>query len=209
MSTLAAIPAVALLFVGSVAAQEDATTDATPSRVVNPSECAVEPVSAADLSATLTAEATTEGFTMQIPLGTPADAATTTKVTDTVRQLFACLNGGEYLRGAALATPNGARLLFGGLAAGGPDALTASLEATPTARTEEGYLRVLAITDVSVLADGKIAAFVILNEPILPPRGPETKLFIFQPDGDQLKFDNMISFSVVPPAPAAEGTPTS
>jgi hypothetical protein len=58
-----------------------------------------------------------------------------------------------------------------------------------------------------LLPDGRVAAFVILNEPLLPPNGPETLLFIFANQDGTWKVDDYIDFSIVPPNFGSEATP--
>ena len=57
------------------------------------------------------------------------------------------------------------------------------------------------------LPDGRVAAFVVLNEPLLPPAGPETLLFVFANQDGQWLVDDWIDFSIVPPNFGAEATP--
>jgi hypothetical protein len=65
----------------------------------------------------------------------------------------------------------------------------------------------MTVTDASTLPDGRVAAFVIINEPLLPPAGPETLLFIFADQDGQWLVDDWIDFSIVPANFGAEGTP--
>ena len=214
LSVLAAAPVAALLLTGAVTAQDEATEDEESQlgpRMITPEECAADPVAAEELVGVLTSGDEIEPVTFQVPLGEAADFETGQDVVDIVRSVIACLNAGDFLRGAAISTDNGARVLFGGLAANGPDAAQEALAAEPEARPEEAYIRLIAITDVSRLPDGKVAAFVVINEPTRQPRGQETLLFIFEEEGESLLFDNLIGFTTVPPealgTPTAEATP--
>lgn len=208
MSVLAVAPMAALLLTGAVAAQDEDSSDSLLGpRLITPEECQVGPLPVDEVAATLSSTEAINPVTFQVPLGEPADTQTTDAVVDEVRSVIACLNAGDYLRGAALATDNGARVLFSGLAANGPEALNERLAAEPTARPEQAYVRLITITDVSVLEDGNVAAFVVINEPTRPPRGQETLLFTFSQDNDQLLLDNLIGFTVVPPE--ALGTPVA
>jgi len=212
MSVLAAAPVAALLLTGAVAAQDDATPEAGSEsqlgpRVIAPEECAAEPRAAEDLVAVLTGGEEIEPVTFQVPLGEAADFDTNQDVVEAVRGVIACLNAGDFVRGSAYSTDNGARVLFGGLAANGPEAAQERLATPPEARPEEAFIRLIAITDVSRLPDGRVAAFVVINEPTRPPRGQETLLFLFEEDGRRLLFDNLIGFTTVPPE--ALGTPTA
>ncbi len=84
-----------------------------------------------------------------------------------------------------------------------------NLAGTPVPRREEEHVRLVAVTDVSRLEDGRVAAMALINEPVLPPRGQETLLLIFGEAGDRLFIDDIVQFSVVPIAPATPeaGTP--
>jgi len=206
LSVLAAAPLAALLVTGAVVAQDEEPEEES-SRLISPEECEAEPVPAEELVATLTDGEEIEPVAFQVPLGESADFDTTEGVTETVREVIACLNAGDFLRGAAVSTDNGARVLFGGLAANGPEALQERLSAEPEARPEDALIRLITITDATVMPDGKLAAFVVINEPTRLPRGQETLLFIFEQDGRRILFDNLIGFTAVPPE--ALGTPTA
>ena len=80
----------------------------------------------------------------------------------------------------------------------------ANLAGTPVPRREEEHVRLVAVTDVSRLDDGRVAALALINEPVLPPRGQETLLLIFVWAEDRLFIDDIVQFSVVP---LADGTP--
>jgi len=215
MSILAAAPLAALLLAGPVVAraQDDTGTEEASSRVVSPAECTVEPAAADAIAADLTDGTPGGGIQMQVPLGQPADPETGKQVATAVRGVLACLNAGDFLRVGALTTPNGAKALLSGLAAGGPDKLNEALAATPVARDEASYVRLLAVTDPSIAEDGRILAFAVINEPVRPPRGPETLLFAFVNDNGVLKLDSLLGFSLIQPekagTPAAEGTPAA
>lgn len=205
-SALAVAPLATLLLTGAAAAQEPGTPEAddlVPSRFVLPEECVAEPMAAADLAAQLRNEAQFQGVQITVPLGEPADLATGTLVNDAAREVIACLNAADYPRLASLATPHGAQQLLAGLVAQAGDDLEGRLAQAPTARPEEAFIRLIAVTDQTVLADGRLAAFVVLNEPTNLIRGPETYLFVFTQEGDALKLDGLFGFSVAPPA----GTP--
>jgi hypothetical protein len=73
-----------------------------------------------------------------------------------------------------------------------------NLAGTPVPRREEEHVRLVAVTDVSRLDDGRVAALALINEPVLPPYGQETLLLIFVWAEDRLFIDDIIQFSVVP-----------
>jgi hypothetical protein len=47
-----------------------------------------------------------------------------------------------------------------------------------------------------------------MNEPLLPPSGPETLLFLFANQDGRWVLDDLVDFSIVPMVPAAEGATT-
>jgi hypothetical protein len=207
-TALAAAPLAALLLTGSAFAQEPATPEveapAVAPRALLPENCLGEPAAAADVAALLTAETTLEPVQLAVPLGTAADSDTALLVDQTVRTALACLNANDFLRLAPLTGGAAAQQLLGGLVAEAGDQLEARLAEAPTARDPEAYIRLLAITDASVLADGRLAAFVVLAEPANQIGGPETYLFVFTQEGEALRIDRLLGFSA-PRAP--EGTP--
>jgi hypothetical protein len=214
---LAAAPLAALLIAGGplTSAQEDASRESA-SRVVSPQECVVEPMTADAFASSISDGAEVQAVQLQVPLGAPADGETSAAINDTVRQIVACLNAGDFLRAASLTTPNGAKVLLGGLSEGSVDDIAARMSEAPAAREEAGLIRLLAITDAAVNAEGQGLAFVILNEPVRPPRGPETLLFVLQDDNGTWKLDYLLGFTDIAAVmaqaaaaatPDAEGTP--
>lgn len=216
-SFLAAIPALALAVAGtvSVAAQDDqAETD----RVLSPDLCQVEPRSEEELIAAFGLDAASAEEApvilraeISIPLGQPAPGEVIQGVTDTIREFFACNNAGNVARTTTLLSESGTMRFYGfGPREGAADEqfrAWAAGEATP--REEDAYIRLLAVTDVSLLPDGRVAAFVITNEPLLPPRGPETLLFVFsQGEDDRWVIDDYHDFTIISPD-ADNGTPAA
>lgn len=221
-SRLATIPAMALLFVGTVnaSAQDDQEEN---NRLLSPDLCQVEPraeeelISAFGLDAAPEAEGPVfERPGIPIPLGAPAPGEVIQGITETTREFFACNNAGDVPRIAALLSESGMFRFYGY----GPRDEVADQRLREWAsgatmpREENAYIRLLAVTDVSILPDGRVAAFVINNEPLLPPRGPETLLFIYsQNEAGTWQVDDYYDFTIVNPAgdgtPAAEGTPAT
>lgn len=195
---------------------------------IDPVECQVEPISAATLiplwfpepaaapgPATPTAQP--ELTSVPLPLGEPADPATVAAITATVRELFACQNRIENGRYFALLS-EGMLQRIGPPPGEGPEdipALLAPFEPIPI----EEYIRLLAVTDVSVMADGRVAALVVADDPPIPLEGPETLLMIFVEEGGRWVVEAQVGFSLIaePPAevelgeagPAAPSTPAS
>jgi hypothetical protein len=186
---LAIAPLAALLVTGPVLAQESTPEEGAENpRLVAPSECVAEPRTYEDIAAILAldgdgvpAPAMTQ---ITPPLGDVADADTAIAIKQAARQVLACFNAGDIPRAAGLMT------------------------APSEPRAEGALVRLITVTDVSLLPDGRIAAFVVLNEPLLPPTGPETLLFVFANQDGRWLVDDWIDFSIVPPNYGMEATPT-
>jgi hypothetical protein len=210
-------PLATLLVTGPVLAQDSTPVadDAENPRLVAPSECVAEPRDYEDIAAIL--ELDGEGVPppamTQItpPLGEIADVATTISIKEAARQVLACFNAGDIPRAAGLMTENGVRRAYWGLTidAENRELARTRIAAPPEPRTEEALARLITVTDVSVLPDGRITAFVVLNEPLLPPSGPETLLFVFANQDGEWLVDDWIDFSIVPPDFGKEATPAS
>lgn len=212
---LAVAPIAALVFAGGVAAQ-DATPDNAGQRVAagecqgeaRPVEEVLALVGLAGTPAAATPERTRP--MLSVPLGRPVDAAARQGINATVRALVACLNANDIPRAGALMTDYGLQRFLGAppADAAGRAAFRAVLEAVPAPRADADVARLIAVTNASILPDGRAVAFVILNEPLLPPEGPETlAMFFVEQDGAWL-IDDYIDFS--PSSPSAfldEGTP--
>jgi hypothetical protein len=207
-------PVVALVLAAPVMAQDGTPTpDAESTRNVNASECTVEPRAYDQIATMLDLNGAgipqPPATTITPPLGTVVDADTDAAIKDVARQVLACFNAGDILRASALMTDNGVKRSYWGLTIDEENRELARtrLAAPAEPRAEEVYIRLITITDASTLPDGRVAAFVILNEPLLPPNGPETLLFIFANQDGTWKVDDYIDFSIVPPNYGSEATP--
>lgn len=208
-------PLAALLVTGPVLAQESTpeADGAENPRLVAPSECVAEPRTYEDIAAILTldgdgvpAPAITQ---ITPPLGEVVDTETAITIRKAARQVLACFNAGDIPRAAGLMTENGVRRAYWGLTINAENRAVARtrISATPEPRAEDARLRLITVTDVSLLPDGRLAAFVVLNEPLLPPPGPETLLFVFANQDGRWLVDDWIDFSIVPPNYGMEATP--
>jgi hypothetical protein len=212
---LAAAPVAVMLLTGPVLAQEGTpdTGEADNPRLVAPEECDIEPRPYEEVATILNldGEGVPQPPATQInaPLGEVADLATAISVEEVAREVLACFNAGDILRAAAAMTDDGVKRAFWGLTidAENRELAKARLPAAPEPRALEFLTRLMTVTDVSTLPDGRVAAFVVFNEPLLPPPGPETLLFIFANEDGRWLVDDWIDFSIVPANFGAEGTP--
>lgn len=142
------------------------------------------------------------------PLGQRADVDTRLAIEDTLRELYACLNANDIPRAASLMTDAGlARFLGTPEDPSAIEALRENLSAEPQPRAEGDDARIVAITDESLLEDGRAVAFVVVNEPILPPGGAETLAFFFREQDGSWLLDDYIDFSLTPAEELTGGTP--
>lgn len=208
-------PVAALLITGPALAQDatPAAGDTENPRMVSASECQSEPRAFEELATILNLDA--EGVpqpaatTITPPLGENVDSATDIAIKEVAREVLACFNAGDVLRAATLMTDNGVMRSYWGLTIDEENRALARerLAAPPEARVPEAFVRLITVTDSSMLPDGRVAAFVVINEPLLPPTGPETLLFIFTNQDGQWKVDDYIDFSIIPPDYAPPSTP--
>jgi hypothetical protein len=214
LRVLAIAPLVIWSLASPVLAQEGtpAAGEENP-RIVDPSECQVEPRPVDQITQVLQLDG--EGLTaptaMPItpPLGDVVDPQTAISIKEAARAIVACFNAQDLPRAAALMTDNGLRSTFWGLSStpAAREATKAALAATPQPRAEAALTRLIAVTDESFLPDGRVAAFVIIADPLLPPGSPEALLAVFVQQGDAWLLDDLIRFAIVPPAGAATATP--
>ncbi len=214
---LAIAPMTALLIAGPAMAQ-DSTPEADVTenpRMVAAEECVSEPRAFDDIAAILQLDG--EGVpqpgvtTITPPLGEVVDSATDIQIKEVARELLACFNAGDIPRATTLMTENGVKRSYWGLTIDEENRTLARerIAAEPAPRASEYFVRLITVTDASLLPDGRVAAFVVINEPLLPPQGPETLLFIFANEDGTWKVDDYIDFSIVPPDFTAESTPES
>lgn len=208
LGALATIPLATLLVTGAAAlAQDDAGGDAA-SRIVPAAECTAEPRTLDELIAAASTEpAEQRQLQVAVPLGEPVEIETRDAVVATVRGVLACFNANDRLRSVGYMTDNGIRRFFGGNVAdeASTTAFRESFNQEITPRVDADAIRLFAVTDVSRTAQGTIQAFVVINEPLLPPGGPETLLMEFVEVDGRILLDNYLDFSQ--PVPGGAGTP--
>jgi hypothetical protein len=115
-----------------------------------------------------------------VPEGEPASPEQEAAVFGMVRRLVACYSAGELLRAYALFTPGYFHRVFGKQ---GPytDAAYASL-ATPQPAKDDERVKIIDITNIRVLPDGRVGATVVLEYAVIPM--PKRFLMVFQQETD-------------------------
>ena len=206
MGTSSALALALVLTIGAAGpalAQSDAASPTSETRRINPEECVSEPRPYDEIATTLEldgdgipAPARTQ---ISPPLGELADAATASAIGDAARHVIACFNAGDIPRGAALMTDNGLQRVFWGLTIDqeNRDLAQVRIPGPPERRADEFLIRITAVTDVTMLPDGRAAAFVVMSEPLLPPGGAETMLFVFANEDGTWLLDDLIDFTIV------------
>jgi copper transport protein len=116
--------------------------------------------------------------------GAPADAATIQGVTATMRQLVACSNAGDIMRRLALYTDARVRQAY----PNGPTPALQAMAATPIPVSELEKVALLDVRDVRQLADGRVTATVVLDNPALHTHGLATPGVNSQQDVARLTF---------------------
>lgn len=211
---LAIVPLAAMLLTGPALAQDDADVEVVASRhVVPPADCMAEPRAYEDISTILALEG--EGVppppTIQIspPLGAIADEETTSEVRAVARRVIACFNAGDVPRATALMTDAGVRRVYWGLTIDeeNRELSRTRLASAPEPRADEALVSLIAVTDVLVLPDERVAAFVIIDEPLLQPEGAETLLFVFANQDGMWRMDDLIDFTIAPIGGSVDATP--
>ncbi|MFL5761129.1 MAG: hypothetical protein ACJ789_15530 [Thermomicrobiales bacterium] len=192
------IAVIALAAQASSAAMDQQGTPFAGREVPDPSTCTVEPRSP-DILAQTPVAATPEATpatpqAVTVPSGNPADAATTSAITDVIRQLYACLNGGDTLRVLALFTdPAAVKFL-----AIRPDLAIPPTNATPPASPPEARIAIVAIDNVTTLPDGRVFALVTQDDPARPPEGPEPIFVYFAKQDDHWLIDDFLPLATSP-----------
>ena len=212
MRRYALLVVVVLLLTGggiSPVSAQDATP--VPGLIVpEPAECTIVPRSLNEFAALLAtpaavSETAATPTPITIPLGQPADDATIAEITRTARETFACFSAGDYLRVFALVTDDAVRQLQaqGILSA----EVVPFFAATPVAVPSELRAGYLALTDIVVLPDGRVGAFIVEVDPTLPPEGAETDYLVFERVGDRWLIDEIVE-TWTAAGPGGAGTPT-
>ena len=123
--------------------------------------------------------------------GEPADAATVAAVTETAREVLACLNARDQRRAAALFTDAYFERLFARSGRLPPEELGA-FAATPVPAPPSAWTRFIAVREARVLADGRVGAVVVTDNPAAPPPGPEAAYLVFAEEDGRWLIDEPI-----------------
>lgn len=110
-----------------------------------------------------------------LPLGSPADAATVAAVTQALRRTMACANAGDYWGLLSLSSDNLIRY-YRPNAANREEARRMADDLFPPSPSGKHW-RLIAVTDVAVMDDGRVAAVLVSEDPLSITPGPETQLF--------------------------------
>jgi hypothetical protein len=137
-----------------------------------------------------TPEAGLEMMAIPVPIGELADDATRTAVIEAVTEVFSCFAAGDVLRAYALFTENLARQ-FGPEPGTPREDAEAFLTMEPQPEAEEEQSLIVAITDVMILVDGRVGAFVIERF----AGEDSTGYAIFVEQEDRWLVDEIIEFS--------------
>jgi hypothetical protein len=185
----------------------------------DPAECTVEPgpmacfeqfigtPSAEQQAAMAAMEEATPDPAFQMPEGEPADDATVDAVLETLWQLGACINAGDFWgRYAALFTEDCFRRefeRFGPI----PKEELASMAASPVPLPAEFQVSLLAIVDVRMLPDGRVAGLFDVQDPFAEPPGPSRFYWEFVQEDGRWLIDEQIMLGPIDPDQI--GTPTA
>ncbi len=183
------------------------------------SDCTVEPrpatffeqfigtPTAAQQEAMAGMAAATPDPAFQMPQGDPADEATVSGVLETVWQLGACINAGDFFgRYAALFTDEYFQReieRFGPL----PEEEVAAMAASPQPLPADFQVSLLAVVDVRMLPDGRVAGLFDVQDPFAEPPGPSRFYWEFVQEDGRWLIDEQIMLG--PVEPEQIGTPTA
>jgi plastocyanin len=189
-----------VLFAHPVVIAQDATPAA--GEVVDPAECQVEPRAIEDIeqlvgTAGEEAGATPDAAEAGSMEGEEADEATVQAVTQTYRELVACLNAGEFLRIYALYTDDYLRRTLNDA---GID--IQQIQATPAPDQQE-MTALASVSEVRQIAGGRVTARV---ETISVPEGVSSVIqSVLEPVGDRLLIADETVVDAAAATPAAGG----
>lgn len=128
---------------------------------------------------------------IEITVGRPATPEVKEGIVATIHEFYACSNAGDMRRAFALGTDHYIQHY------GDSGTLTsediAFLTDDPVPVPVEFQTAVIAVTNVTVLGDGRAAAFVTIDSPF---DDPSTELAIFAQQGERWLIDEIIAFAL-------------
>jgi hypothetical protein len=146
--------------------------------------------------AAATPEATpADAATFQMPEGGPVDRAMRQGVLDTIRQVAACINAGNYLALYALYTD--AEIAREAMTDPLSDEDVESFAQTPVPLEGEGRAAILAVDELRLLPDGRVAALVDYYDPFQEPPGPARYFFILVNQNGRWLIDEEIALGPI------------
>lgn len=113
-----------------------------------------------------------------------------------MREVLACFNAGDFARALILFSDDLPRS-FGPEPGETPEDVRAFVEEPFGPVPEADRIRLLAITDVSVMADERVGALLVSDDPAVPPEGVETELVVFVEERGRWVTDAVAEFTLV------------
>ncbi|MGE3797703.1 MAG: hypothetical protein AB7G88_07660 [Thermomicrobiales bacterium] len=134
----------------------------------DPANCQTSAKTLDDMQAVLATPVAADATPLnRLPPGTPVRQPTATAVTAALLELFACVNAGDFLRAYALYSDDYLRQILRGS--------NIIALATPEPLASDEWTTILNIADIRELADGRVAATVVLDPALIPV----DKIFVF------------------------------
>jgi hypothetical protein len=160
-------------------------------------ECRISPRSV-ERTLALIALATPETSTREapyaiVPKGTPADASTVAGVIATVREFVACVNAGDFPRAFTLFTEDGFKRFSTSSTPPTEEEIRVLFEVNPEDVATETPASLVAVTDISDLADGRVGAFAVIDDATESPP-MTTSYLVFARTGERWLIDDILEF---------------
>jgi hypothetical protein len=166
----------------------------------DPADCQVEPRATAELlalwytpdgSPVPAATPMMDATSVSVPLGPPADEATTAAVTAVASEVFSCFAAGDFARATALFTDDLTRS-FGGEPGTTVEQARAFIEASPVPEPMAEPDQIISVSDVMELSDGRLGAIVVDRS-----LGQQDAVYvILEQQGGRWLVDEIIDFAV-------------
>lgn len=164
----------------------------------DPADCQVEPRATDELLALWytpegdplpAATPMMDATSVNVPLGPPADEATTAAVTAVASEVFSCFAAGDFARATALFTDELTRG-FGGEPGTTAEQARAFIEASPVPEPMDEPDQIISVSDVMELSDGRLGAIIVDRS-----MGQQDAVYvILEQQGDRWLVDEIIDF---------------